>query len=64
MSLNSIRSQVILLFIPLIVLPLLVSGIFGTIYFQNTLRQSMPGDYSRGAKLTVMLPAEDKNGKM
>lgn len=44
MKFNSIRSQVILLFIPLIVLPLLISGIIGAFYFQETLKQNIQAD--------------------
>lgn len=44
MDFNSIRSKVILLFVPLIVLPLLVSGILGALYFQDTLRHNIQQD--------------------
>lgn len=41
MNLDSIRTKVILLFIPLIVIPLLLIGIGGSIYYQNVLKQNV-----------------------
>src|SRR5271157_2601503 len=44
MDFNSIRSKIILLFVPLIILPLLISGIFGAFYFQDTLKHNIQED--------------------
>lgn len=41
MSFRSIRSKVILFFIPLIVLPLLIMGIVGSLYFQDVLKHNI-----------------------
>ncbi|HTY91053.1 MAG TPA: sensor histidine kinase [Methanocella sp.] len=41
MSYNSIRSKVALLFVPLIIIPLLVAGVIGALYFQDVLKHSI-----------------------
>ncbi len=50
MDFSSIRSKVILLFVPLIVLPLLFGGIIGALYFQDTLKQYIWEDNLAQAK--------------
>jgi signal transduction histidine kinase len=41
MNFNSIRSKVILLFIPLIVVPLILIGVGGGVYYQSVLKQNV-----------------------
>lgn len=50
MNFDSIRSKVILLFVPLIVLPLLIGGIIGAFYFQDTLKHYIWDDNLAQAK--------------
>lgn len=50
MDFSSIRSKVILLFVPLIVLPILFGGIIGALYFQDTLKQYIWDDNLAQAK--------------
>lgn len=44
MDLDSIRSKVIIIFIPLIVVPLLVSGLIGALYFQDVIKHKIWDD--------------------
>src|SRR5271157_866530 len=50
MNFHSIRSKVILLFIPLIVVPILLGGVIGAVYFQDTLKHNIWDDNLAQAK--------------
>jgi signal transduction histidine kinase len=54
MKFKSIRSQVIILFIPLIVIPLLLAGIIGALYFQDVLKHNIwEDDLAQAKSLSV-----------
>jgi signal transduction histidine kinase len=55
MDFGSIRTKVILLFIPLIIIPLLVGGIIGASYFQNVIKQNIWDDNMGQAKAVSAL---------
>jgi methyl-accepting chemotaxis protein len=44
MGFRSVRSKIILVFIPLIVIPLLISGVIGGYYFQDSLKYNIQQD--------------------
>ena len=50
MNFSSIRTKVILIFIPLIIIPLLLGGIIGAVYFQDVLRHNIWDDNMAQAK--------------
>ncbi len=50
MNLSSIRSKIILLFIPLIIIPLLLGGTIGALYFQDVVKHNIWDDNLAQAK--------------
>jgi signal transduction histidine kinase len=61
MDFGSIRTKVILLFIPLIIMPLLVGGIIGASYFQNVIKQNIWDDNMGQAKAVSALTSSYVN---
>jgi len=61
MDFGSIRSKVILLFIPLIVIPLLAGGIIGAAYFRDVIRQNILDDNMGQAKAVSALTSSYVN---